>query len=145
MWEIYSQLRYKYSKISLDEERQLILQAKRSSKEKAEELVLRHLSFVIARIHKKVFPSYLNRFGEDILSQAVFILYEKIQTYDLKYKDKNGNLKPVRFSSYVWKRIDGFIIDFLKKETEIERKQLYPDWERCGDEIFDEECKSMRE
>jgi hypothetical protein len=91
MWEIYGQLRYKYPKISLDEERLLILQAQRCSKEKAEELVLRHLSFVIARIHKKVFPSYLNRFGEDILSQAVFILYEKIQSYDLKYKDKQGN------------------------------------------------------
>lgn len=137
MWEIYSQLRYKYPKISLDEERQLILQAQRRSKKKAEELVLRHLSFVIARIHKKVFPTYLNRFGDDILSEAIFILYEKIKTYDLNYKDKNGNPKPVRFSSYVWKRIDGFIIDFLKEERDKERRQEAPNWERWDEELTD--------
>ena len=78
---------------------------------KAEEVVLRHVGFVIQRIHKKAFPSYLARYGEDILSDAIFILYDKIKTYDLEYKDRQGNLKSVRFSSYIWKRIDGFIID----------------------------------
>ncbi len=46
-----------------------------------------------------------------------FVLYDKIKAYDLRYKDKYGNSKPVRFSSYIWKRVDGFIIDYLKKET----------------------------
>ncbi|MEI7998642.1 MAG: hypothetical protein WCH62_03965 [Candidatus Omnitrophota bacterium] len=95
-----------------------------------EELVLRHMGFVIFRIYKKVFPTYIDRFGEDILTEATLILYDKIKTYNLRYRDKAGNFKPVRFSSYVWKRIDGFILDFLKKELERERRQTSPDWGR---------------
>ena len=66
-----------YPKISLREERRLIAKAKKGSKKEIEELVLRHLSFILYRIHKKAFPSYIDRFGEDIFSEAVFILYEK--------------------------------------------------------------------
>jgi len=130
MLEKYQQTLHKYPKISLREERRLIAKAKKGSQKEMEELVLRHLSFVIFRIHKKAFPSYIDRFGDDIFSEAVFILYEKIKTYNLRYKDKHGNFKPVRFSSYVWKRIDGFILDFLKKEIERENRQIIPDWER---------------
>jgi DNA-directed RNA polymerase specialized sigma subunit len=135
MWKTYQHLASQYPKISLDEERQLISKAKKCSKEKAEELVLRHVTFVISRIHKKSFPSYVNRFGEDILSEAMFILYEKIKSYDLEYKDKQGNLKPVRFSSYIWKRIDGFIIDSVKKEIRREKSQGCPNWERFESEL----------
>lgn len=120
----------KFPKISLPEERRLISKAKKGFSKETEELVLRHLGFVVFRIDKKVFPSYIDRFGEDLFSEAVFILYDKIKTYDLKYKDKEGNLKPVRFSSYIWKRIDGFIIDSLKAEGRREQQHLYPDWER---------------
>ena len=130
MWETYRQIAFKYPKTSLEEERQLIAQAKRNSKQKAEEVVLRHVGFVIRRIHKKAFPSYLSRYGEDILSEAIFILYDKIKTYDLEYKDRQGNLKPVRFSSYIWKRIDGFIIDSLKKESQRQQCHESLDWER---------------
>ena len=135
MWETYRQIAYKYPRISLEEERQLIAQAKKDSKEKAEEVVLRHVGFVIRRIHKKAFPSYLARFGEDILSDAIFILYDKIKTYDLEYKDRQGNLKPVRFSSYIWKRIDGFIIDSLKKESQRRQCHESPDWERYEPDV----------
>ena len=135
MWETYRQIAYKYPRISLEEERQLIAQAKGNSKAKAEEIVLRHVGFVIRRLHKKAFPSYLARYGEDILSDAIFILYDKIKTYDLEYKDRQGNLKPVRFSSYIWKRIDGFIIDSLKKETHRQSCHESPDWGRYDPEI----------
>ncbi|MCA9406628.1 MAG: hypothetical protein KC684_08825 [Candidatus Omnitrophica bacterium] len=135
MWETYRQIAFKYPRISLEEDRQLIAEAKRDSKEKAEEIVLRHVGFIIRRIHKKAFPSYLDRFGEDILSEAIFILYDKIKTYDLEYKDRQGNLKPVRFSSYIWKRIDGFIVDSLKKESQRQRCHESPDWERYAPEI----------
>ena len=118
MFETYSHLRHKYPKISLYQERRLIKKAQGRSKKKKNELVERYIWFVIFRINKIAFPAYRARFGEDILSQATLILYDKIKTYDLKYKDKYGNSKPVRFSSYVWKRIDGFIIDFIKKEIE---------------------------
>ena len=116
MFEAYRHLKYKYPKISLYQERRLIKQAQGRSKAKKNELVERHVWFVIFRINKIAFSAYRARFGEEILSQAIFILYEKIKTYDLKYKDKKGNSKPVRFSSYIWKRIDGFIIDYLKNE-----------------------------
>jgi hypothetical protein len=77
---------------------------------------LRHIGFVIFRINKRVFPSHRRRFGEELFSEAILVLYAKIKTYNFRYRDQNGNLKPVRFASYIWKRIDGFILDFLKKE-----------------------------
>ena len=110
----------KFPRISLLEERRLIAKAKKGSKKEIEELVLRHIGFVIFRIYKKTFPIYIERFGEEILSDATFILYEKIKTYNLRYRDKDGNFKPVRFSSYIWKRIDGFILDSLKEEQKVE-------------------------
>ena len=116
MFKTYRHIISIYPKISLYQERRLIKQAQGRSKAKKDELVLRHINFVIFRIHKITFPAYRARFGEDILSQAILILYDKIKTYDLRYKDKHGNSRPVRFSSYIWKRIDGFIIDYLKKE-----------------------------
>lgn len=116
MFKTYRHIIHRYPKISLYQERRLIKQAQGRSKAKKDELVLRHIGFVIFRIYKITFPTYRARYGEDILSQAILILYDKIKTYDLRYRDKHGNSKPVRFSSYIWKRIDGFIIDYLKKE-----------------------------
>jgi len=54
--------------------------------------------------------------GEDLLAEAILISYKKIESYDLNYRNKQGSPNPVKFSSYIWKRIDGFIIDSLKKE-----------------------------
>jgi len=85
----------------------LIAAAQRGSEQSVQEIVLRHLSFVSFRLHRKVFPDLLRRFGEELLSEAIPILYAKIQTYDLAYHDRQGNPKPVRFVSYIWKRIDG--------------------------------------
>ena len=130
MLKNYRHIVFKYSKISLLDERRLIAKAKKGSQKEIEELVLRHIGFIIFRIYKKTFPVYIERFGEEILSEATFLLYDKIKTYNLRYRDKNGNFKPVRFSSYIWKRIDGFILDSLKKELERERRQKNPDWER---------------
>src|SRR3989339_2100597 len=120
----------RYPKISIIEERRLIAKAKKGYPREIDELVLRHIGFVIYRIHKKTFPSYIERFGEDIFSEAIFILYDKIKNYNLRYKDKHGEFKPVRFSSYIWKRIDGFILDSLKAELERESRHSTPDWER---------------
>ncbi|MEI6831727.1 MAG: hypothetical protein WCK61_03375 [Candidatus Omnitrophota bacterium] len=116
MWESYRDILRRYPKIPLSEERRLILKAQRGSKKSREELVLRHVGFLIFRIHKIAFPSLIRSFGEDLLAEAILIVYKKIESYDLNYCDKHGNLKPVKFTSYIWKRIDGFIIDSLKKE-----------------------------
>ena len=129
MWKAYSSITRKYSKLTLQDERRLIRQAKKH-KDKADELVLRHISFLIYRISKRAFPKYIVRFGEDILSQGIFLLYEKIKTYNLRYYDKEGNFKPVRFVSYIWKATDGLILASLKKELEKEKRHDSLDWER---------------
>ena len=119
MWESYSHVMHRYPKITLSEERQLILKAQRGSKASKDELVLRHVSFLIFRIYKVAFPDLVRRFGEDLLGEAILITYKKIDSYNLDYRDKQGNPKPVKFVSYIWKRIDGFIIDSLKKEFKL--------------------------
>ena len=125
MWKTYSDIVQRYPKIPLSEERRLISEAQKGSKKSKDELVLRHISFLIFRIHKVVFSEFIQRFGEDLLEETILIVYNKIESYDLDYRDKHGNLKPVRFISYIWKRIDGFIIDYLKKE--MKSRALYKD------------------
>jgi len=51
-----------------------------------------------------------------LLEESILIIYKKIESYNLDYRDKQGNPNPVKLVSYIWKRIDGFIIDSLKKE-----------------------------
>ena len=116
MWNTYKPIIQKYPRISLFEERRLIQTAQKGSKKSMDELVLRHVGFLIFRIHKIAFPDLIRRYGEDLLSEAILITYKKIDSYDLGYRDKKGNPKPVKFISYIWKRIDGFIIDSLRKE-----------------------------
>ena len=116
MWESYSRIKRRYPKITLSEERQLILKAQKGSKKAKDELVFRHVSFLVFRIHKVAFPDLVRRFGEDLLGEAILITYKKIESYNLDYCNKQGNPNPVKFVSYIWKRIDGFIIDFLRKE-----------------------------
>ena len=119
MWESYSHIKRCYPKITLSEERQLILKAQKGSKKAKDELVLRHVSFLVFRIHKVAFPDLIKRFGEDLLGEAILITYKKIDSYNLNYRDAKGNLKPVKFVSYIWKRIDGFIIDSLREEFDL--------------------------
>lgn len=137
MWKTYRRIIRKYPKISLQEERRLIRKAKKGSKQAADELVLRHVGFVIFRINKRAFPAYARRFGEDLLSQAIFVLYGKIQTYNLRYYDKEGNFKPVRFVSYIWKFIDGLILASLRKELHHEKRRVIEYWEGEECDIFE--------
>lgn len=124
MWKTYRSIIRRYPRITSQEERRLIRMAKRGGKAEAEELVLRHIGFVIFRIHKRAFPAYAKRFGEDLLSQGIFLLYDKIHTYNLRYYDENGDFKPVRFASYVWKAVDGLILASLKKELRHEQRRI---------------------
>ena len=103
MWQPDKALGRRYPTLSLTEERRLIAQAQHGSPESAQELVLRHVGFVIFRPRKRVFPDLLPRFGDDLLSSAIPVLYQKIATYDLDYRDKQGYPKPVKFVSYIWK------------------------------------------
>ena len=124
MWKTHRSIIRQYPKISLQEERRLIRKAKKGLQQAADELVLRHIGFVIFRIHKRAFPAYARRFGEDILSQAIVLMYAKIQTYNLRYYDEQGNFKPVRFVSYIWKFIDGLILASLRRELRHEKQRV---------------------
>ena len=106
--------------------RRSIAAAQRGSAQSTNELVLRHMGFVSFRLHRKVFPELLRRFGEELLAEAIPVLYTKVQTYDLAYRDRAGQLKPVKFVSYIWKRIDGHILDGLRRELEHD-KALRPE------------------
>jgi DNA-directed RNA polymerase specialized sigma subunit len=116
MWKAYRNVIRRYPKISLSEERRLIFKAQKGSKKSKDKIVFHYIGFLIFRIHKIVFPELLQRFGEDLLEEAILVVYKKIESYNLDYCDKQGNPKPVKLVSYIWKRIDGFIIDSLKKE-----------------------------
>ena len=116
MWRYYGISTQRYPKISLSEERRLISEAQKGSRKSRDELVLRHISFLRFRIRRIVFSHLIHRFGDDLLGEAILIVYKKIESYDLDYRDKKGNPRSVKFISYIWKRIDGFIIDSLKKE-----------------------------
>jgi hypothetical protein len=59
MWKTYEHIIRSYSRISLDEERRLIQKAQKGSKKSKDELILRHISFIIFRIHKVVFPEFI--------------------------------------------------------------------------------------
>ncbi len=116
MWDAYRSLARQYDRLSLAQERRLIAKAQRGSKASTEELVLRHIGFVMFRIRERVYPEYRQRLGEDLLSDAILLLYQKIPAYNLRYRDRTGRPKPVRFSTYIWKRVDGFIIDTINRE-----------------------------
>lgn len=83
MWEYYSSMSKRYPKLSLFEERHLISKAQKGSKKSKEELVLRHVSFVVFRIHKVAFPALIQRFGEDLLEEAILIIYKKSKATNL--------------------------------------------------------------
>jgi len=116
MWTLYSGIAWSYSKISLSEERELISKAQKGSKKSKDEIVLRHIGFLIFRIRRRVFTRIMRQFGEDLLEETILIVYRKIEGYNLDYHNRQGNPNPVRFASYIWKRIDGFIVDYLRKE-----------------------------
>lgn len=125
MWKAYRDIIRRYPRLSLPEERRLISKAQKGSRKSKDEIVLRHIGFLIFRIHKMAFPALIHRFGEDLLEEAILIGYKKIESYDLDYRDRQGNPNPVRFVSYIWKRIDGFIIDYLKKEISDPKRIKY--------------------
>jgi hypothetical protein len=117
MWGVYSEIARSYPKIPLAEERVLIAKAQKGSKKSRDEIVLRHIGFVIFRLRMKLIPRYLRSCGPDFLSASIPILCQKVRTYNLAYKDSNGRPKPVKFASYIWKSVDGFIIKSINQET----------------------------
>jgi DNA-directed RNA polymerase specialized sigma subunit len=115
-WAFITNNIQRYPNITLAEERRLIANAQKGSIKSKNELILRHVGFLAGRIRKIVFPDCLKRFGDDLLAEGIVIINTKIDDYDMTYCNRQGVPTPVRLRSYIWKRIDGFIIDYLKKE-----------------------------
>jgi hypothetical protein len=98
MWKIYSGIVRRYPKITLSEERRLILEAQKGSKENKDELVLRHIGFLIFRIRKKVFPHLIQRFAEDLLEEAILIVYTKVKGREPEIKQTLSEPDEIRVS-----------------------------------------------
>lgn len=124
MLKLYRDIIKQYPSVPPEQERRLIEEAQSGSKKSKDEIVYRHLKFLTGRIRRKVFPSLLKKFEDDLLAEVILILYSKVDSYDLGYCDQHGQPKPVKFTSYVWKRVDGFIIDFLKREIQASGSEL---------------------
>ena len=120
-----------YPKLSLPEERTLIARAQKGSKESADELVLRHIGFVVFRLHKRGFRDFASRYGEDVVSESIPLLDKQIKTYNLRHRHR-GKPKPVKFATYIWKRIDGFIEDSLKRELARGRREVSTEYEEMS-------------
>ncbi len=91
MWESYKGISQRYPRVSPAEARRLFSAAKKGSRRPQDELILCLVGFFIFRIHKRVFLHLIHRFGEDLLEEAILIAYKKIESYDLDYRDKQGN------------------------------------------------------
>jgi hypothetical protein len=74
VWEINYRNLPKGPLLSLKEERRLIAKAKKGYQAETEKLVLRHVGFIIFRLHKKAFLAYVSRFGEEMLAKR-FLFY----------------------------------------------------------------------
>ena len=138
MWGSYGELARRYPKIPLEAERDLIARAQRGSRNSRDEIVLRHIGFIIFRLHRKLLPPYLRRHGPEMLSAALPTLYGKVKSYGLDYRDQKGRPNPVKFASYVWKHVDGFIIKSIKKELELERMAAAAHYQANDEDYWEE-------
>jgi len=102
MWKSYRNIIQNYPRVPLSEERRLISKAQKGSKKSKNEIVLRHIGFLIFRIHRRVLPYLIQRFGEDLLEEAIVVIYKKIESYNLYHRDKQENTHPVKFVSSIF-------------------------------------------
>ena len=72
MWNTYKPIIQRYPRISLAEERRLIQKAQNGSKKSKDELVLRHVGFLIFRIHKIAFPDLIRRYARRFAERSYF-------------------------------------------------------------------------
>jgi hypothetical protein len=70
MLQVYRECIYAYKnkKVSLRQERRLILQAQKGCEKSVQEMVLRHVGFLLYRLHRKVIPPLLYKHQDDMVS-----------------------------------------------------------------------------
>ena len=127
MSESYQEIIKRCRKLSLKHERKLIALAKKGMSSAQEELLLHLVGFFLFRIKTTLYPSIVKQYGEDILQDCLYLAIKKIRTYNLRYKNKTGELQPVHFSTYMWKSVTGLMLAFVKAKKEICFSDL-PGW-----------------
>jgi len=98
MWEDYRDIIRRYPKLPLCEERRLISKAQKGSRlrqaclparqgfggqarKSKDEILLRHSSFLIFRIHKIAFPTLIQRFGLNRLNRdSDYLFFRTLNT-----------------------------------------------------------------
>lgn len=115
MFDQYKQTIKQYPKLSLGCERKLIRLAKRGDSSAEQQLLLHQIGYFIFRIRTVLYPAVIRDFGEDILQECLLWTPKKIQSYNLRYRDKNGIFQPVQLRSYIWKGITGVILHYVKE------------------------------
>lgn len=116
MFELYKDTVARYTNLPRKSERKLIKLAQMGDQKASEELLLRHIGFFQFRIRTILFPTLVQRYGEDMLQECLLLAGRKIHTYNLRYRDKRGCLKPVYFRTYLWKAVTGLILQLLKRK-----------------------------
>ncbi len=117
--EYYQEIIEQYKKLSLKYERKLIAFAKKGNSLAQNKLLLHLVGFFLFRIKTTLYPSIVKQYGEDILQECLLLAIEKIHTYNLRYKNKTGELQPVHLSTYMWKSVTGLMLSFIKTNKEI--------------------------
>jgi hypothetical protein len=128
LFEPYQQIIREYKKLPLKQERKLIVLAQKGNSSAQSELLLHLIGFFLFRIKTTLYPSIVKQYGEDILQDCLCLAVKKIGTYNLKYKNKTGDLHPVNLSTYMWKSITGLMLTSVKTKREVCFSDL-PNWE----------------
>ena len=119
MFESYQNIVNQYKKLPLRYERKLIALAKKGDSSAQNELLLHLAGFFLFRIKTTLYPSFLIRYGEDILQDCFILATKNILTYNMRYRNKTGELQMVHLSTYMWKSVTGLILNFTKTKKEI--------------------------
>jgi hypothetical protein len=113
-----------YAKLPLKEERKLISFAKNGDSSARQKLLLHQTGFFLFRIHTTLYYSIIKRYGEDIFQDCMLFALEKIQSYRLRFKNKDGVFTPVHFSTYLWKGVTGVMMNAIKREKIIYTSEI---------------------
>lgn len=119
LFESYYEIARNYRKLSLVEERKLIAKAKQGKASARQKLILCQTGFFLYRVNTMLYQAIRMRYGEDIIHECMKYALEKVSSYNLRYRNKSGELKPVYFRTYLWKGITGIIAGSVKKKKEV--------------------------
>jgi hypothetical protein len=117
MFKQYRQIIKQYPKLPLHHERKLIRLAKKGNSPALQTLLLHQVGYFVFRIRTALYPSVVREFGEDILQECLLWTPQKIRSYNLRYRNREGIFQPVLLRSYIWKGITGVIFQYVRNNN----------------------------